>query len=64
MEVMKNHEERMKKQVRELSIENKKLQADLKLGQEQVAEFSRQLLNYNKDKTCLAVGIRILLITL
>ncbi|XP_046748965.1 dynein regulatory complex subunit 4 [Diprion similis] len=54
MEVMKNHEERMKKQVRELSIENKKIQADLKVAQEQVSEYSRQLLNYNKDKTCLA----------
>ncbi|XP_012264546.2 dynein regulatory complex subunit 4 [Athalia rosae] len=53
MEVMKNHEERMKKQVRELSTENKKFQVDLKIAQEQVAEFSRQLLNYNKDKTCL-----------
>ncbi|XP_015600948.1 dynein regulatory complex subunit 4 isoform X2 [Cephus cinctus] len=54
MEVMKNHEERMKKQVRELSSENKKFSADLKIAQEQVTENSRQLVNYEKDKVCLA----------
>lgn len=57
MEIMRNNEERMKKQVRELTIENKKYSADLKTSQETTAELNRQLANYEKDKQCLAVGI-------
>ncbi|XP_012281371.2 growth arrest-specific protein 8 [Orussus abietinus] len=53
MEVMKNHEERMKKQVRETTGENKKFSAELKTAQEQVADLSRQLANYEKDKLSL-----------
>lgn len=57
MEVMRNNEERMKKQVRELITENKKYSADLKASQETAAELNRQLVNYEKDKQCLVVGI-------
>lgn len=50
MEVMRNNEERMKKQVRELTAENKKYVVDLKTLQESVVELNRQLANYEKDK--------------
>ncbi|XP_011311337.1 growth arrest-specific protein 8 [Fopius arisanus] len=53
MEVMKNHEERMKKQVRESVTENKRLSTSLKECEEQVADLTRQLTNYEKDKSCL-----------
>ncbi|XP_011704734.1 PREDICTED: growth arrest-specific protein 8 [Wasmannia auropunctata] len=53
MEVMRNNEERMKKQVRELAAENKKYSTDLKASQETVTELNRQLANYEKDKQCL-----------
>lgn len=57
MEVMRNNEERMKKQVKELTAENKKYSADLKALQETVTELNRQLANYEKDKQYLIVGI-------
>jgi len=57
MEMMKNNEERMKKQVRELTTENKKYLTDLKALQETITELNRQLANYEKDKQCLVVGI-------
>lgn len=57
MEVMRNNEERMKKQVKELTTENKKYSADLKALQETVTELNRQLANYEKDKQYLIVGI-------
>lgn len=56
MEAMKNNEERMKKQVRELTVENKKYSADLKSLQETATELNRQLANYEKDKQILAVS--------
>ena len=57
MEMMRNNEERMKKQVRELTAENKKYSSDLKTSQEAAQELSRQLSNYEKDKQCLIVSI-------
>ncbi|XP_074095750.1 growth arrest specific protein 8 [Cotesia typhae] len=54
MEVMKSSEERTKKQARESITENKKLTTDLKSSAEQVAELTRQLTNYEKDKLCLS----------
>lgn len=57
MEAMRNNEERMKKQVRELTMENKKYSADLKSLQETSSELNRQLTNYEKDKQILAVSI-------
>ncbi|XP_011058016.1 PREDICTED: growth arrest-specific protein 8 [Acromyrmex echinatior] len=53
MEMMRNNEERMKKQQRELTIENKKYLIDLKALQETITELNRQLANYEKDKQCL-----------
>jgi len=57
MEMMRSNEERMKKQVRELTTENKKYLTDLKTLQETITELNRQLTNYEKDKQCLVVGI-------
>lgn len=54
---MKNNEERLKKQVRELTTENKKNSTDLNASQEAVTELNRQLANYEKDKQCLVVSI-------
>lgn len=54
MEAMRNNEERMKKQVRELTTENKKYSTDLKSLQETSSELNRQLVNYEKDKQILA----------
>ncbi|XP_053977350.1 dynein regulatory complex subunit 4 [Hylaeus volcanicus] len=53
MEIMRGNEERMKKQVRELTIENKKYSVDLKSHEESVAHLSRQLASYEKDKLSL-----------
>lgn len=57
MDEMRNNEERMKKQVRELTTENKKYSADIKTYEESLANFTRQLANYEKDKQSLIVGI-------
>lgn len=57
METMRNNEERMKKQVRELTAENKKYSTDFKSLQETTSELNRQLANYEKDKQILAVSI-------
>lgn len=56
MEIMKNHEVRLVKQVQQLTNENKKYSVDLKEAQGQVTDLSRQLSNYEKDKQCLAVS--------
>ncbi|KAL2716507.1 dynein regulatory complex subunit 4-like [Vespula squamosa] len=54
MELMKNNEDRMKKQVRELTAENKQFSTELKSLREKVADYTRQLVNYEKDKQCLS----------
>ncbi|XP_066598603.1 dynein regulatory complex subunit 4 [Prorops nasuta] len=54
MESMKTNEERMKKQMRELINENKKINAVLKVTQEKLGDCTRQLTNYNKDKQYLS----------
>ncbi|XP_034179745.2 growth arrest specific protein 8 isoform X1 [Osmia lignaria lignaria] len=54
MEVMRSNEERMKKQVRELTAENKKYFAELKSQEETLAHLTHQLANYEKDKQSLA----------
>ncbi|XP_072759702.1 dynein regulatory complex subunit 4 [Anoplolepis gracilipes] len=54
MDAMRSNEERMKKQVRELTAENKKYSTDLKSLQETSSELNRQLANYEKDKQILA----------
>lgn len=62
MEVIRNNEERMKKQVRELSVENKKISDELREANIQLGELNRQMANYEKDKMSLAVSISLLLI--
>ena len=57
MEVIKSHEERMMKQVREATSENKKYCAELKQAQDQIADLSRRLTNYEKDKQLLTVRL-------
>lgn len=57
VEVMKINEERMEKQVCDLTGENKKLLTDLKICEEQLRELTRQLSYYRKDKICLSVSI-------
>lgn len=57
MEVLRKQNERMTKQVADLTSENKKLVEPLKQAEAQVAEYKRQLQNYTKDKQSLAVSI-------
>lgn len=54
---MRSNEERMKKQVRELTIENKKYSTDIKSYEESLANYTHQLANYDKDKQSLIVSI-------
>lgn len=56
MEVLRNQNERMTKQVADLTSENKKLVEPLKQAEALVAEYRRQLQNYTKDKHSLAVS--------
>lgn len=62
MDVMRSTEERMKKQVRELTNENKKYSARLKSNKATLSQLTRQLSNYEKDKLCLAVSIFVLIV--
>ena len=55
MEVLRKHNERMTKQVSDLSAENKRLAEPLKQALTDVAEYKRQLQNYEKDKQSLIV---------
>lgn len=55
MEVLRKQNERMAKQVVDLTAENRKLIEPLKQAQADVTEFRRQLVNYEKDKQSLAV---------
>ncbi|KAH0949968.1 hypothetical protein HN011_008026 [Eciton burchellii] len=54
MDAIKNNEERTKKQARELTAENEKYLAELKVARKSTFEFGRQLTNYEKNKQCLA----------
>ncbi|XP_043788774.1 dynein regulatory complex subunit 4 isoform X1 [Apis laboriosa] len=54
MDEMRNNEERMKKQVRELTIENKKYSGNEKSYEESLVTLTSQLANYEKDKQSLA----------
>lgn len=58
MEVLRKQNERMNKQVADLTAENKKLVIPLKQALDDVKEYKRQLQNYEKDKISLAVIIR------
>ena len=54
---MKKKEERMEKQMAEISAENKRLTEPLQKAREEVDELRRQLSNYDKDKQSLAVSL-------
>ena len=54
---MKKKEERMEKQMNEIQLENKRLKEPLEKAKEEVAELTRQLANYEKDKASLAVSL-------
>lgn len=54
---MKNHEERMTKQVREVTNENKNHYEELKQAQNKNSDLTRRLTNYEKDKQLLIVRI-------
>lgn len=55
MEVLRKQNDRMTKRVADLITENKKLIEPLKQAQIDVAEYKRQLENYQKDKQSLRV---------
>ena len=52
---MKKKEDRLEKQMAELTTENRRLMEPLQKAREEVNELNRQLANYNKDKALLAV---------
>ncbi|XP_014662068.1 PREDICTED: growth arrest-specific protein 8-like [Priapulus caudatus] len=54
VEELKKREERMEKQVAEVTLENKHLKEPLHTAQQQVQELQKQLSNYDKDKASLA----------
>ncbi|KAL1512599.1 hypothetical protein ABEB36_002163 [Hypothenemus hampei] len=54
MEVLRNQNERINKQMTELTAENNKLLVPLKQALDDVKEYKRQLQNYEKDKISLA----------
>lgn len=56
MEEMKRKEERLEKDMAEVLLQNKRLTEPLQRAKEEVAELQKQLANYEKDKTSLAVG--------
>lgn len=57
MEVLRKQNERMAKQVADLTAENKKLLQPLEQALSDVKEFTRQLQNYEKDKMSLTVSL-------
>jgi predicted nuclease with TOPRIM domain len=54
MEGMKKREERMEKQLHDVTVENRKLVEPLRQAQADVTEFNKQMKNYEKDKMSLA----------
>jgi predicted nuclease with TOPRIM domain len=54
MEGMKKREERMEKQLRDVTAENHKLVEPLQQAKAEVTELTRQMKNYEKDKMSLA----------
>lgn len=55
---MKKKEDRLEKQMAEVTAENKKLAEPLQKAQQEVDELRRQLVNYDKDKQLLTVSQR------
>lgn len=56
MEILRKQNERMTKQVADLTAENKRLMQPLEQALNDVKEYKRQLQNYEKDKVSLAVS--------
>jgi len=56
VEEMKKKEERLEKQMTEVTSENKKLSDPLQKANNEVDELRRQLANYEKDKQLLVVS--------
>lgn len=56
VEEMKKKEERMEKQMAEITAKNKLLAEPLQKAQEEVEELKKELANYEKDKETLRVG--------
>ncbi|KAG9474958.1 dynein regulatory complex subunit 4 [Eleutherodactylus coqui] len=54
MEEMRKKENRLEKEMADLQLQNRRLTEPLQKAREEVAEFQRQLANYEKDKTSLA----------
>lgn len=57
MENLRKQNERMSKQVADLTAENKRLNEPLKKALHDVQEYKRMLQNYEKDKISLVVRI-------
>ncbi|CAB1339359.1 unnamed protein product [Coregonus sp. 'balchen'] len=57
MEEMKKKEERLEKDMAEVLLQNKRLTEPLQRAKEEVTELQKQLGNYEKDKTSLAVQV-------
>ena len=57
VEEMKKKEERMEKQMAEISAKNKLLAEPLLKAQEEVEELKKELANYDKDKETLRVRL-------
>lgn len=55
MDVLRNQNQRMSKQVSDLQAQNKALVEPLAQAQRDADEYKRQLVNYEKDKLSLAV---------
>ena len=55
MEDIKKREERMEKQLRDITGENRKLVEPLQQAQAEVTELNRKMKNYEKDKVSLAI---------
>lgn len=53
---MKKKEERMEKQMAEISAKNKMLAEPLQKAQEEVEDLKKELANYEKDKETLRVS--------
>jgi len=59
VEEMKKKEERLEKQMAEVSAENRRLAEPLQRANSDVDELKRQLANYDKDKQLLAVRVHV-----
>ena len=56
---MKKNEERLTKEMNEVQSQNRKLVEPLRIAKAEVEDLKRQLANYGKDKTSLAVSLKL-----